>query len=125
MTICSSREYCLRGGQAGEIHGVYSYAIAGAVAVTLLFIAVKAIVYVVPISLGILLFPPPEHHRKRWQLAGAWMGGVAAALLLIRASYGAGGAWDVYLSVFRGVSKYSAGSGEVDTSGPPFYSPSY
>jgi hypothetical protein len=91
--------------------GARSYVIAGGIAVALLFIAVKAVVYVLPLSLAILVFPPPAHGRPRWQLALAWVGGSLLATAVIRICYGTGGMWDLYLSVFHGVTKYSAGSG--------------
>jgi hypothetical protein len=91
--------------------GLLSYMIAGALAVSSLFIAVKSVVYVVPLSVMILAFPPPSHQRPRWYLLGAWAGGVLLATALIRLCYGSSGAWDLYLSVFHGVSKYSASGG--------------
>ena len=102
--------------------GAPSYMLAGAVAVTLLFIAVKALVYVLPLSAAILAFPPPGHRTSRWRLALAWVGGTLMATVLIRISYGTGGGWDLYLSVYRlfchGVSKVSAGGGNSGGFGP-------
>jgi hypothetical protein len=50
----------------------------------------------------------------------AWFGGALLALVAIRLCYGTGGKWDIYLSVFRGVTKFSAGAdGTVRFS--PFY----
>ncbi len=89
--------------------GILSYLLAGAVFVSLLFIAVKAVVYVLPLSLVILAFPPRAHGTSRWRLALAWGAGALLATILIRISYGTGGLWEVYLSVFHGVAKYSAG----------------
>jgi hypothetical protein len=89
--------------------GAISYVVTGAVAVTLLFIAVKATVYVLPLSLAILAFPPPAFALSRARLALAWIGGALVATVLIRICYGAAGGWDIYLSVFHGVTKYSAG----------------
>src|SRR6266850_4074439 len=90
--------------------GVPSYLGAGAITVALLFIAVKSVVYVLPLALAVLLFPPPGNQRSRLQLALAWIGGAIASLLVIRLCYGTGGKWDIYLSVFHGVAKYSAGA---------------
>jgi len=90
--------------------GAPSYLGAGAITVALLFIAVKSVVYVLPLALAVLLFPPPGHQRSRLQLALAWIGGAIASLLVIRLCYGTGGKWDIYLSVFHGVAKYSAGA---------------
>src|SRR5690348_15269944 len=83
--------------------GVPSYLGAGAITVALLFIAVKSVVYVLPLAAAVLLFPPPGHQRSRLHLALAWLGGAIVALLAIRICYGTGGGWDIYLSVFRGV----------------------
>jgi hypothetical protein len=91
--------------------GALSYLLAGGVAVASLFIAVKTVVYVVPLSVGILVFPPPAHQRSRWQLASAWLAGALLATVIIRLCYGTGGKWELYLSVFHGVTKYSAGGG--------------
>lgn len=88
-----------------------SYILAGGVAVAALFVAVKAVVYVIPLSVAILVFPPPVHRRSRWQLGLAWLAGAVLATVIIRLCYGAGGKWDLYLSVFRGVTKYSGGGG--------------
>jgi hypothetical protein len=88
-----------------------SYVIAGAATITLLFTAVKTVVYAVPLSFAILAFPPPAYKRPRLQLGLLWLGGALLALVAIRLCYGSGSAWDNYLSVFRGVTSYSASTG--------------
>jgi hypothetical protein len=88
--------------------GIASYVIAGAIAISLLFIAVKSVVYVVPLSLAILMFPAPGHKLARWKLLLAWVSGAALATVTIRLCYGTGRNWEIYLAVFRGVSKFSA-----------------
>jgi len=88
--------------------GFRSYLGAGAITVALLFIAVKSLVYVLPLALATLIFPPPGHQRSRLPLALAWISGAVLAILAIRLSYGTGGGWDIYLSVFHGVAKFSA-----------------
>jgi hypothetical protein len=99
--------------------GMLSYVIAGAVVVASLFIAVKSVVYVVPLSCMILVFPPPGHKGSRVRLAIGWGMGAILALVLIRIAYGSGGTWDLYLSVFHGVTKYSAsGAGRSAGFGP-------
>src|SRR5207249_1255347 len=55
-------------------------------------------------------YPPPSHGTSRWRLALAWGVGALLAVGLIRLSYGRGGGWEAYLSVFHGVAKYSAGA---------------
>jgi hypothetical protein len=99
--------------------GAVSYVVAGATAVTLLFIAVKAVVYILPLSLAILAFPPPTFALSRVRRALAWVAGAVVATVLIRICYGTGGGWDIYLSVFHGVAKYSTGGG----GGSPGFAP--
>jgi hypothetical protein len=91
--------------------GASSYSIAGAASVISLFIAVKAVVYVVPLSLAILAFPPPAFSLSRIRLGLAWIVGAVIATVLIRISYGSSGGWETYLSVFHGVARYSTGGG--------------
>ena len=88
--------------------GIPSYFGAGAITVALLFIAVKSLVYVLPLAAAVLIFPPPGHQRSRLHLALAWISGAILATLAIRLCYGSGGGWDIYLSVFHGVAKFSA-----------------
>lgn len=88
--------------------GLLSYALAGATALAALLLAVKCIVYVLPLSFAILAFPPPAHMRPRWQLALAGVGGALGTTVLIRVWSGSWDAWDVYFSVFRQVAHHSA-----------------
>ena len=90
--------------------GAASCGLAGALAITMLFIAVKAVVYVLPLCLFIMAFPPPGCARPRWQLALALAGGALVAGVAIRLCYGWGGSWDLYLSASNDVARYSAGS---------------
>ena len=89
---------------------VLSYVVAGVVTVALLFTAVKAVVYPVPLSFAIIAFPPPGF-KSRWKAAAVYLASAAATVFLIRLYYGASGAWDNYLSVFRIVSQFSSGGG--------------
>jgi hypothetical protein len=91
--------------------GTAAYALAGAIAITALFVAVKALVYVLPLSLFIVAFPPPTCRRPRWQVFLAWAGGALVVGVGIRLCYGSGGSWELYLSAFNGVANYSAGGG--------------
>jgi hypothetical protein len=103
--------------------GVQSYLIAGALAVLMQSLAFKAIVYVVPLSLVILMFPPPAHRVARRKLVLAWLGGAVGILLAIRLAYGAAGVWDLFLSDLRRVSGAAAGGsrfGPWDTLGRLF-----
>jgi len=68
--------------------GPMSYFVAGALAVALQFIAHKAFVYVIPISLAILVFPPPDHRASRRKLAVFWVFGVFGMLVALCLLYG-------------------------------------
>jgi hypothetical protein len=100
--------------------GVPSYLGAGAITVALLFIAVKSLVYVFPLALAALIFPPSGHQRSRLPLALAWLSGAILAMLAIRLAYGTGGGWGIYLSVFHGVAKFSA-SADTSARFAPWY----
>lgn len=89
--------------------GVLSYALAGAIAICSLFLAVKSVVYVLPLSCLILLFPPPGFAMKRVKLALAWCVGAIVATTLVRIAYGRGGGWQIYLSIFHYLIHFSAG----------------
>src|SRR5262249_50276799 len=91
--------------------GAPAYALAGGIAMATLFVAVKSLVYVLPLSLFILAFPPPSCRLPRWQLAVAWAGGALVVGVAIRLCYGSGGSWDLYLHTFNGITKYSTGAG--------------
>jgi hypothetical protein len=93
--------------------GPPSYLAAGALAVALQFVAHKAFVYVIPLSLAILAFPPPAHKAPRWKLALFWAVGACGMLLGLRLFYGAYGAmglWGVHRSNLQFVSKVATGS---------------
>lgn len=87
-----------------------SYVLSGMITVAMVFVAVKAVIYVIPLSFAIVVFPPAGG-RFRWRAAGAWLGGALLGLIIVRLCFGFNGAWDNYLNVFRTVSKYTAGGG--------------
>lgn len=97
--------------------GSPAYLLAGAITVACLCMAVKAIVYVIPLSGALLLLPPPGNRKSRLQLTAAWLGGAVLAAVLIRIAYGSSGAWGPYLDVVRGVGKIAATgkTGEIST----------
>jgi hypothetical protein len=78
--------------------GLQPFFIAGALAVGLPFIALKAVAFTLPISAAILAFPPPGQRAPRWKLALAWAAGALGMFALIRLAYGAAGLWDVYVA---------------------------
>jgi hypothetical protein len=83
--------------------GMQPFVIAGALAAGLPFIALKAVVFTLPISAAILAFPPPGQRAPRWKLALAWAAGALGTFVLIRLAYGAGGLWEVYVADLRRV----------------------
>lgn len=93
--------------------GIQSYVIAGAIAVVLQFVAFKAFVYTLPISLAILASPPPGHRAQRWKLALAWAAGALAMFLVVRVSYGAAGLWDFCLADLRRAFRGSTGGNRI------------
>lgn len=101
--------------------GPRAFFLVGAITVTMLFIAVKAVVYVIPLSLAVLVSPPPRASGSRLRLVMSWLGGLVLATVLIRLCYGADGAWERYLAVFQGISKYAAGQGGPESSFAPLW----
>jgi hypothetical protein len=92
--------------------GPPSYLVAGALAFALQFTAHKAFVYVIPLSLAILVFPPPGHKAPRWKLALCWAAGAFGMLLVLRlvyAAYGVTRLWDVQRIGLQFVSKAATG----------------
>jgi hypothetical protein len=93
--------------------GPPSYLAAGALAVAMQFAALKAFAYVIPLSLAILVFPPPGHKAPRWKLAVFWVGGAVGMLLALRLFYGAYGAmglWGFHRKSLQFVSNVATGS---------------
>jgi len=91
--------------------GLLSYALAGAATLGALLLAVKCLVYVLPLAVAILAFPPPAHGKPRWQLALAGISGAILVAALIRVSSGSWDAWEAYIAVLRGVASHSAAAG--------------
>ncbi|MEI2722541.1 MAG: hypothetical protein V9H26_03035 [Verrucomicrobiota bacterium] len=67
--------------------GWQSYLIAGALAVAMQLAAHKAFAYFIPLTLAILLFPPPGHNQPRWKLALSWGVGALVAFVALRFVY--------------------------------------
>ena len=86
-----------------------TYILVALITVIMLFITVKTVVYAVPLSMGILVFPLPEV-KSRWRPVLMWVGGLVVSLILVRLCFGFNGAWDNYLSAVHGVSHYSSAS---------------
>jgi hypothetical protein len=67
--------------------GWQSYFAAGVLAVAMQFAAHKAFAYLIPLTLAILVFPPPGHKSPRWKLVSSWAGGALAAFAALRLVY--------------------------------------
>ncbi|HWD94350.1 MAG TPA: hypothetical protein VG938_18610 [Verrucomicrobiae bacterium] len=61
-----------------------AYFLAGACLVGLEFVAIKAVLYTLPISAVILAFPPPGARPRRWKLFVAWCVGALVSFLVLR-----------------------------------------
>jgi len=96
--------------------GVFSYVLAGGATLAALLLAVKSIVYVLPLALAFLAFPPPAHKRPRWQLAFAGICGALLAAVLIRAASGSWDAWEAYLTVIGMFGRRAVAAGVGDAS---------
>lgn len=95
--------------------GLLTYFFAGTISVVLLFVAIKAVVYVIPLSAAIWLLPPPGCKTPRWKSAIVGLLGALVAVAAVRLAYGSTNGWHDYLSVFQSVSKYSAtGKGNIE-----------
>jgi hypothetical protein len=88
--------------------GLQSYFIIGAMAAGLEFVAFKSFAYTVPISLAVLIFPPPGRKLPRWKFALAWVVGAAATFLIIRLIFGVLGLWELYLLTNHSLSAASS-----------------
>jgi hypothetical protein len=86
-----------------------SYFVVGMIVCAVQFTATKALVYTVPLSLAILVFPPAGREVARWKLALAWLLGSLAMLTAIRLILGAAGIWHDYLSGARAIAGASVG----------------
>jgi hypothetical protein len=91
--------------------GLASYAGLGFLSVLMQFLAFKAFIFAVPLSLAFLAFPPPGHGSSRLRLALVWAAGAVAAFLLCRLAYGMSGLWPVFLAVQGQGIKVSEASG--------------
>ena len=75
--------------------GWQSYLVAGALAVAMQFVAYKAFAYFIPLTLAILIFPPPGHKLPRWKLGLFWISGALSAFVGLRLIYALQGAGDL------------------------------
>lgn len=78
----------------------WGFAGLGGIAALLQFIAFKSFMYTLPLTAGLILFPPPPQ-RPRLRLLMEWVGGALLGVLLARAAYGLHGSWETFLTGFR------------------------
>ena len=95
--------------------GIPSYFFLGFLAVLLQFIAFKAFVYILPISLAFLVFPSPLHRQSKVKLVATWIAGAVIALILCRLAYALSGLWPNYLSGLQGGLDVSGGGSRFGT----------
>jgi hypothetical protein len=88
--------------------GLQTYFIIGAFTVGLEFVAFKSVAYTVPISLAVLVFPPPGRKLPLWKSAGVLMIGAVATYLTIRLIFQAMGLWQLYQVVNHTLSDTTA-----------------
>jgi hypothetical protein len=82
----------------------------GAVTVVLEFVAFKAFVYTLPLSIAILLFPQANTRTSWIRAIIAWLVGCASAFLVIRIALEVAGLWKLYLAAFGFLTTVSGGA---------------
>ena len=87
--------------------GLPSYFIAGSLATAMEFVAFKGFVYIVPLSVAILVFPPPGFVAPRWKLFVSWVFGAFSMFVIVRVIYGVMGWWEPYINGFGWISAAS------------------
>ncbi len=75
----------------------------GACFVGLEFVSIKAVLYTLPISVGILVFPRPGAELARWKSIAAWCAGAVAAFFVLRLIFKFAGLSHDYLATVKGV----------------------
>ena len=69
----------------------------GVIAAGLEFVAFKAFLYTLPLSVATLAFAPPVGTRSRGKLALSWMAGALTAFSIVYVTFRMAGFWDLYL----------------------------
>lgn len=78
--------------------GLTAYAFAGALAVVMQFTAFEAFLYTLPLTIVLLLFPPPVGRGEKRKLTLAWLGGALAMFVIISSTFAFAGVWKVYVA---------------------------
>jgi hypothetical protein len=71
-----------------------NYFLIGTIAAAVQFLSPDAVVYTIPFSAMILLFPPSGAETARWRLVLAWASGVAGTLAVGAALFGGASFWN-------------------------------
>jgi hypothetical protein len=87
--------------------GLQSYFIMGAAVVGLQFLAFKAFIYTIPLSLAGLIFPPPRQKISRTKSAAALVIGGLLAYATLRVLFDELGLWQLYLNGSQALSDVS------------------
>jgi hypothetical protein len=87
---------------------IHTYSMIGFLTIVLEFVAFKAFVYSVPLSVAVLAFPPDGGAASRSRLACAWGGGALIGFLGILALFKLGGYWQAYVAHFSYTASVSA-----------------
>jgi hypothetical protein len=92
--------------------GFGAYLFAGALAVVMQFTSGAALVYTLPLTVALLMFPPATE-IPRWKLFLAWLTGAGGMLLAISIGYGFSGVWRPFVAGLPSMWELSTGqSGE-------------
>ncbi|HXS69620.1 MAG TPA: hypothetical protein VN761_12305, partial [Candidatus Polarisedimenticolia bacterium] len=75
----------------------------GACFVGLEFVSIKAVLYTLPISAAIFVFPRPGADQPRWKLIACWFAGAVAAFFALRLIFKFAGLGHDYLANVQGV----------------------
>jgi len=83
------------------------WAVLGVLVTLLQFAAFKSFLYWLPLSLAVLVFPPPNLRASLLGRAAAWCVGLLMALGCVRLLYGNAGAWQAYVEGVRIAFRFS------------------
>ncbi len=89
--------------------GIWAFFILGILTAALQFVAFKAFVYTVPISLIGIFLVQDARVRNRLKLLGAWVLGAAGSLLVLRVVLGNAGWWELFMVGSETLANTSAG----------------
>jgi hypothetical protein len=64
------------------------------------FVAFKAFVYTLPLSVAVCLFPPPGRREPHWRLILGWASGALASFGAVYVAFRMTGLWDLYVGGF-------------------------